>query len=265
VPELPDVETLKRYFDFTALHQTIDGVDVHAPRMLHEVSAPTLRDRMTGRAFERTERHGKFLLAALDDACWLVLHFGMTGGLEYFEGERNPPEYTCLLVRFANGCRLAGMWRRRLGRISLAGGPAELVEHEGLGPDANDPDLDLGSFKRMMRRRRGAVKAALMDQGFIAGIGNVYSDEMLFQARIHPQTLTRTLSERDLGSLHRALRHVLRIAIERQADPARLPSTWLLPHREQGARCPRCGGKIEKTRSAGRSAYLCPRCQQKRS
>lgn len=262
MPELPDVETLKRYVDSTSLRQPIEDVEIDAPRMLRGASAATVRDRLKGSTFKETARHGKYLFIRLSKGRWLVLHFGMTGTLKYFKDAEEAPGHTHLLLHFANAYHLAAIWQRRLGRIDLAESPAAFVEAQGLGPDAFDPGVDLEAFKQMLRGRRGAVKPALMDQGFLAGLGNIYSDEILFQAGIRPDAKAGGLSGERMTALHRAMQHVLRVAIERQADPDRLPESWLLPRRQEGAACPRCGAGIKRMSKAGRSVYFCPKCQR---
>jgi formamidopyrimidine-DNA glycosylase len=259
MPELPDVECLRRYVDATSLHQTIDDMAVDAPRMLKETSAENLRATLQGKAFRGTARHGKHLLIDVADGPWLMLHFGMTGRLDYARQDGAPPEHTRLQIRFENGYRLAGIWQRRLGEITIAADPASFAEARELGPDALDLELD--AFKALFEKRRGTIKSALMDQRFIAGLGNVYTDEILFHARIDPRRRAGHLANAELGELHRALLHVLRLAIERQADPDELPDSWLLPHRSTEARCPRCGARIEKVETAGRTGYRCPKCQ----
>jgi len=259
MPELPDVECLRRYVDATSLHQTIDAVAVDAPRMLKDTSAEKLRATLEGKTFRGTARHGKHLLIDVADGPWLMLHFGMTGRLDYARQEGEPPRHTRLEIRFAEGYRLVGIWQRRLGEIAIVTDPASFIEARGLGPDALDLGLD--AFEQLFAGRRGTIKSALMDQRFIAGLGNVYSDEILFRARIDAARQARDLTDADLAELHRALLHVLRLAIERQADPERLPDSWLLPHRSTSAHCPRCGTRIEKVETAGRAGYRCPNCQ----
>ena len=262
MPELPDVETWKRYVDATALHQKIAAVDVDAPRMLRGLTAEALRTALEGSAFAATGRHGKFLFVQVSAGDWLMLHFGMTGRLRYHKQDGDRRGEARLRVRFAGGYRLDGLWPRRLGRIGLVKSPGAFVREEGLGIDALDPALDVGTFSAMLKDRRGSVKSALMDQRFIAGIGNVYSDEMLFQAGLHPRLAARGLDADRSRELHRALRHVLRLAIERQAEPDRLPRSWLLGHRHEGARCPRCGETVKQVKITGRTARLCPACQK---
>jgi formamidopyrimidine-DNA glycosylase len=262
VPELPDVETFKRYVDSTSLHHRIKKVEVDAPRMLKGISARALRTALEGNEFSETVRHGKYLLVHLKGGPWLVLHFGMTGMLAYAREPAAIPKHTRLVIHFANGYRLAGIWQRRLGRIDLADDPASFREAQRLGPDVLGPAIDLKTFKRVLHGHRGTIKAALMDQSLLAGIGNIYSDEILFQSGVRPDIKVSELSDARMSLLNRALRHVLRTAITRQADADRLPKTWLLPRRYKGAKCPRCGRSLEHMCSSGRTAYFCPQCQR---
>lgn len=128
-----------------------------------------------------------------------------------------------------------------------------------LGPDA----LTLGyaDFRALAKGRRGSAKSWLMDQSILAGIGNIYSDEILFQAGIHPKRAVTDLDERVLEALHKALRRVLRLAIDAHAEPDHLPPGYLLPQRKAHGRCPRCGGSLAQLKAAGRTAYYCPQRQ----
>lgn len=264
MPELPDVEIRKRYIDATSLHQTIEHVALTGRRMLHGATAGTLRRRTRGASFDRTERHGKHLFVELGGDGWLMLHFGMTGELAYVGNPSAEAKDTDLTIRFENGGRLDCRWRRKLGRIELVETPDRFVREHELGPDALSPALKLPDFRRMLTNRRGAVKSALMDQHFIAGIGNIYSDEMLFQARIHPRTAARGLENEETAALYRAMWRVLRIAVQRKAEPDRMPASWLLPQRAGASDCPRCGGRLDRIAFAGRTALVCPACQPER-
>jgi formamidopyrimidine-DNA glycosylase len=260
LPELPDVELLRRYVEATSLHKTIAEATIDAPRMLHDTTAAQVRSRLLNKAFEAAGRHGKHLLIEIDEGGWLMLHFGMTGKLDYARDDAELPNHTRLVIRFENGYRLAGTWQRRLGEIGIADDPESFVAARGLGPDALSVGLD--SFKQRLGGRRGAIKPALMDQGLIAGLGNVYTDEILFHAGLDPGRQVPELSPAELGELHRAMLHVLRLAIERKADPARVPDSWLLPHRRPDAHCPRCGTRIDRVKTSGRAGYRCPACQK---
>lgn len=261
MPELPDVETFRRYVEATSLHQRIESVEIDAPRMLQGISQAKFSARLIGKSFETTRRHGKYLFVELNSKPWLLLHFGMTGYVKYFKAKSKAPKHTRMLIKFENCYHFACIWQRRLGQIRVLDDPESLIDQKNLGPDALVPGIQLPRFKEMLRTRRGSVKSALMDQHFVAGIGNIYSDEILFQARLHPRCQTRGLAERDVATLHRTLCHVLRVAVERRADPARMPQSWMLPHREAGGPCPRCGEQFATIGLAGRTAYYCPRCQ----
>lgn len=135
----------------------------------------------------------------------------------------------------------------------------QFVEAHKLGPDALS--LDLNEFRELASKRGGKVKPWLMNQSVMAGLGNVYSDEVLFQARVHPDCQLKSLDDKKVRDLHRATMKVLKAAIKAEADPARMPKSFLLPHRRDGEHCPRCSGELEKIKAAGRTAWLCPRCQ----
>lgn len=258
MPELPDVETFRRYLDATSLHRTVDTVGLLDEGLLGDADAEDVRGALQDRELSETSRHGKYLFAHSDDSAWLVLHFGMTGRLVAFEtGEA--PEHARLLLDFEDGRHLAYLNQRTFGSIDLADAPASFVERHDLGPDALE--LDRSAFEEALQGRRGGVKSTLMDQSVIAGIGNVYADEICFQTGVRPETRLPALDEDLLRSLHRTMRRVLRTAVDRRADPDGLPRSWLLPRRREGAPCPRCDGEIVKTTVAGRPTYLCPSCQ----
>ena len=259
MPELPDVEVFKRYADATSLHQNIAHVRVLVPSLLKGATAQALGRHLKGKSFTETHRHGKFLFLRADDDGWLLMHFGMTGRLEYGHWRDRPPEYSGCLVEFDTEAALAYVAPRKLGRIGWAEDIETFVQAQDLGPDALS--LSLTQLREAAERRRGSVKAWLMDQSAMAGIGNVYSDEILFRARIHPESQVANLDQDRLARLHRALTQMLKQAIKAQADPQRMPRSFLLPRRKTGAPCPSCKGELERIRAAGRSAYYCPSCQ----
>ncbi len=259
MPELPDVETYKRYMDATALKQKIARVDVPSPSLLDHLTPQSLGRHLKGTTFAHTRRHGKYLFIQTENHGWLVLHFGMTGRLEYVRGEHAPAKGTGLAIRFTNGAELAYIAPRKLGHIAWTDDADAFVESKHLGPDAMATDL--AQFRALAAQRKGAVKSWLMDQKAIAGIGNVYSDEVLLRAGVHPQAAVPKLDKNAVGALHRAIKQVLQQAIKAKADPERMPKSFLLPNREEGAPCPRCGGEVNRVTAAGRSAYYCPKCQ----
>jgi len=263
MPELPDVETFKRYLDATALHKRIAHVTLTSEKVLHGVTRQKLANALTGQALSRTHRHGKHLFAEVDDGPWLMLHFGMTGFLAYFKRLDDDPAHDRLRLDFDNGYHLAFVNQRLFGEVGVVDDPEAFAAEQGLGPDALALDED--AFRALLADRRGQIKSALMDQSLIAGIGNVYSDEMLFQAGIHPKAQVSDLDDAALNTLYAAMMSVLREAIDKGAGSDdlldKLPVDWLLPRREDGATCPRCGGEIRAVHAAGRNAYICPACQ----
>lgn len=261
MPELPDVEIFRQYLDATSLHQSIEAVDIKGEGMVKGISGKKLRERLENNQFESSRRHGKYLFAGLADG-WLVLHFGMTGFLKYYKDPAKEPEHDRLCIGFDNGFHLAYDCQRKLGEIGFTEDPAAFAGEKGLGPDAMDPALDEDSFKKILSRSRGSVKGALMNQDMLAGIGNVYADEILFQSGVHPKAKVKGLSEQTLDDLFRVMREdVLPTAIARRADPARFPEDYIIPHRKKGGHCPKCGGPLEQVKVSGRTTYLCPECQ----
>jgi formamidopyrimidine-DNA glycosylase len=263
MPELPDVELMSRRLQRTALRKPITGVAVRDARILAGVDAKAFAAALRGRRFERALRRGKHLLVTLDDGRWLTLHFGMTGDLVAFAADAEEPKFTRVCFDFADGNHLAYTSRRILGRVGLAEDAAAFIAAENLGSDALDLDRD--AFDRILERRKGAVKGLLMDQAALAGIGNIYSDEILFQARLHPQTPVDRLAAKARTRLYRAMREVLETAIAVEAGSEhgaeRLPRGYLLPQRQKGGRCPACGGALDTVKVGGRTGYYCPHCQ----
>src|SRR4029077_5283894 len=259
MPELPDVEMFKRYLDATSLHQRIDDVDVRSTYILKDVTARELARGLKGRRFESSRRHGKHLFVRADGKLWLRLHFGMTGSLEYFKDDRQAPRHTRVLFAFADNRRLAFDDQRQFGQIGLLKDVDEFLKERALGPDALD--LDLGEFRKIMGKRRGAVKSILMNQRLIAGIGNLYADEILFRARMHPATEISRLGDKALTKLFQAAHDILGKAITVKADVDRMPKSWLLPRRGKGGKCPRCGRKLRSARIGRRTAWFCAHCQ----
>ncbi|MEJ2433310.1 MAG: bifunctional DNA-formamidopyrimidine glycosylase/DNA-(apurinic or apyrimidinic site) lyase [Pseudolabrys sp.] len=267
MPELPDVENFKRTLDRTARNKKIAHVEVRAGKILQGVSARKLARALTGRKLTRSRRHGKHLFARIGNGPWLALHFGMTGYFADFKKLEDDPAHDRLRLDFNNGTHFAFVNQRKFGKLHLVDAPDDLIGEEKLGPDALDKKLTLKKFRALLGDRRGAIKAALMDQNLIAGIGNVYSDEILFQARLHPQTQVEDLDDTQVGNLYRVMRRVLQTAIKKGAGSEQLferaPASYLLRHRESGAKCPRCGGKVKTMKAGGRTAYYCPKCQKR--
>ena len=262
MPELPDVETFRRYLDATGLHQTVEEVVVADERVVERATPAELVRFLKGHRLERTFRQGKHLFAALEAEGWLEFHFGMTGYLAYYRDPEEAPAHGHVRLGYDNGYHLAFVDRRKLGHVAPVRDLEAYLADLDLGIDALDPKLDAEAFRGLAAGRRGQVKCWLMDQSTLAGIGNVYSDEILFHAGIHPRAPLEALGPDDLGRLHASLRRVLEAAIEARVEPGSMPADFLLPVREEdGAPCPRCGTPLATVKACGRTAHYCPECQ----
>jgi formamidopyrimidine-DNA glycosylase len=263
MPELPDVETFKRYFDATSLHQRIGHVDVRDTYVLKGISARELARGLKGHRFKSSCRHGKHLFVRADGDLWLRLHFGMTGSLHYFKREEQARKYARVLFVFANAYCLAFEDQRKFGEIGLIEDVNNFLKKRALGPDALD--ISLGQFREIFAKHRGAVKTILLNQKLVAGIGNIYADEILFRTRLHPATQISALKAKTVSKLFRATRYILKKAIESKADADLMPKSWLLAHRGKGGKCPGCGRKLRSATIGGRTAWFCAHCQKRRS
>jgi formamidopyrimidine-DNA glycosylase len=225
------------------------------------ISPGRLKKALEGKQFASTSRKGKFMFMHLEDGSRiLVLHFGMTGRLLYYRNEDREPDHARLLLHFQKGGTLAYDCMRKLGIVDLTEDVNKYSKGEDLGPDALSLSKD--EFMRMFKRKRGMLKSALMDQTFMSGVGNVYSDEILFQAGFHPRHKTTELDDSQLGHLFDVMQEVLEKAIECGAQPGDFPENWLTREREEGRACPWDSTPIEKTKISGRSALFCPNHQK---
>jgi formamidopyrimidine-DNA glycosylase len=261
MPELPDVEIFKRYLDATALNQMIVRVSVKNTTVLRRIASQTLARKLKGRALRSSRRHGKFLFGQLDRDGSVIFHFGMTGFLTYFKDKAKEPKHTRVRMNFSNGAFLGYVCPRMFGEVDHTSDVNQYIQERGLGPDVLAVSWE--GFKDRLWDSKSSIKSALMNQKLLAGIGNVYSDEILFQARVHPQDRVDRLEERTLIKIYNTMRSVLNKTIRYQADPAQIPKNWLLHPREKGARCPRCGKGLNRQTIRQRSTYVCPNCQRR--
>jgi formamidopyrimidine-DNA glycosylase len=261
MPELPEVEIYSRFFADHALHQRIARVDVRDERILGEIRAERFARELKGRAFEEVRRHGKHLFADAGNT-WLHLHFGMTGDLAYFGKPDEMPRFARVVFAFDNGRSLAFEDMRLFGVVDLVPSPDAFITDHRLGPDPLDESFDLRAFRALLAGRKGAVKSLLMTQEVIAGIGNLYADETLFQTSIHPRRPVDALSAAEVQSVFKTMRRVLRDVIARKERGDDYAPRYLIHHREEGDRCPRCGGSIARTVVFGRTTYYCAKHQK---
>lgn len=261
MPELPEVEVCRRYVEKHAMRQRIVAVRVPDGRILRNVSAAALSKRTRGRSFVRTRRHGKHLFVELDRDGWVHLQFGMTGDLSYYSGDKQP-RFSKVIFDFVRDRHLAFEDARLFGGVSLVEDPEKVIAARRLGVDPLDRRFTTAAFRSTLRGRKGAIKPVLMSQTVVAGLGNLYVDETLYQISMHPGRLIDDISDAEVGELVRAIRRVLKVTITRHESGRELPRSFLTLHRSELERCPKCGGAIARTVFSGRTTYYCRSHQQ---
>jgi formamidopyrimidine-DNA glycosylase len=259
MPELPDVEIFRRYLESTALHKNIKAVEAETD-ILRNTTRPDLNG-LKGVAFTGTSRHGKHLFVNLDDSQILVFHFGMTGYFSYYENEDKRPNHVKAEFHFNDG-HLAYINIRKLGFVQLIKDKKRYIQAQDLGIDPLEDKLDKETFLSLLKNKQGTLKGALMDQSMIAGLGNVYSDEICFQVGIHPGMNVKKLSDENLDKLYDKMFSMINQAIDAKAHPDNMPKTFLTANRQEDRSCPVCDGKIVKKKISGRSAYFCDKHQK---
>lgn len=263
MPELPEVEIMRRYFETAALNKSIHSVSFyddldkvyHSPRQ-------ELSDHLSGNQFIATERMGKYLFAQLARGSWLHLHFGMTGDLELFQGDELP-KYTRLTWNFDNGERLAFRDLRKFGVIQLIDDPASFAKAQKIGPDLLE--VDSSAFAQGLTDRKVAIKTALLDQKHFAGIGNWIADEMLFDCGIHPESKCKDLTVDDFKDLLKSGRRIVKEAIAADTHYGDFPDHFFVNYRKKDALHPEHpASPVENIKVGGRGTFFVPEKQAKR-
>jgi len=262
MPELPDVETFKRYIDSTSLNKTITKVNTIHEKILENISKKNLKKTLIDNKFVETKRHGKYLFLQLSNKKWMIIHFGMTGFVKYFKKLDDKPSHTRLLITFDNGYYLAIDNQRLLGKIGITESKEAYVNNKNLGVDALDTSNSL--FQELLAKKKGMIKSALMDQSVISGIGNIYSDEILFQTGIHPKTKINKLGKNDLKEIYQNMQEIFTVAIDTKVNTNDFPDTYIIPNRQKDGLCPKGGEKLNTVKVNGRTTYFCPVHQKKR-
>jgi formamidopyrimidine-DNA glycosylase len=279
MPELPEVETVRRHLERHVRGRTVRAVWLSGLALRRPVP-PALARAARGRTIRGVRRHGKFLLFDFDNDARLIAHLGMTGQFRFHAADPGAtsalPVHTHALLRFADGAALAYQDARRFGLLDWAapGVPdAERLGPPGLGVDPMAERLDGARLRTLFARCRGPIKHLLLDQSRIAGIGNIYACEALYLAGVGPRRLVHTLSAAERSRLATEIHGVLDRAVEQRGttfsdfrdldDRPGEYGTALLVYGREGEACGRCGGAIRRIVQTGRSTYFCPVCQKK--
>jgi formamidopyrimidine-DNA glycosylase len=261
MPELPDVEGFRRALATKLTGQRIVRVQVRDAGVLRNRTPKQIDEQLAGRRFREPGRLGKWLLLPTDGPCVLV-HNGMTGRPYLAKPDDEPDRYDRLVIT-TDGGQLRYTDLRKLRGIWLAADGTEITEVIGAqGPDALQ--IPTADFINALRGRRSQLKAALLDQTFVAGLGNMLTDEICWRARLHPATPIPMLSDDELSRVATQMHTVLRAAVRAGHIP-RTP-TWLTSRRAapDPAPCPRCATALRRTAISGRTSLWCPHCQPER-
>ncbi len=270
MPELPEVETVRRSLERLLLGQTIVRVEIREPRLRRPL-APDFAGLLTGRTIEQIKRRGKYLHFGLDNQqVWLV-HLGMTGQLIVDEPAAAILPHDHILVFLQNARRLRYHDPRRFG-LMLIGEEQDLSVCTGLGVEPLSRDFNVRYLWAKTQATQRTIKDLLMDQRVVAGIGNIYANEILFRARVRPTWMSATLSLDAVTRIVKATKVVLREAIryrgssisdycDGEGNPGSFQDRFYVYNRE-GQRCRRCHTLIRRETCGGRSAYFCPTCQR---
>jgi formamidopyrimidine-DNA glycosylase len=261
MPELPEVENRLLYFRRTALGERVERVIVTAPGMIKTSGARSFTLNLAGRSFVDAHRRGKYLVVALDNARSLILHFGMGGDLVLYNSAEEKPEYTRIEFIFESGSRLAFTCARKICRVMLVDSVEQVPALREMGPEPGGKHFNLAYLERIIEESpTRQIKPLLMDQKKIAGVGNIYADEILFEAKVRPDRRARELTGEEIKRIHGETRRVLRKAIRAGGDE-NFPSYFLVSRSASGANCKACDSAIERKSIGGRTAYFCPQCQ----
>ncbi len=257
MPELPDIEIYRKYCQKNIIDKPIKDIMVVNDKIF-ETQEPYLEKHLTGKTFEKVERHGKYIFIKVKNDGEIVIHFGMTGNVAYFK--RSQPKYSRFIVEFRNGYKFSVVSVRQLGEISFTKDRDAFLKEKDIGPDAQS--LSKKDFVNIFRDKRGSVKSALTNQSYMSGIGNIYSDEILYQSDILPSSNIHNFKPKHLKKLYNVMRRVLKVSVDHNADYKNLPKRYLIRRRQEGRKCGICSGRIKKTKINSRSTYYCSKHQE---
>ncbi len=272
MPELPEVETVRRSLrEALRGRRIVEVTRIAWPRTIAEPPPETFRELLRDRAVLDVDRRGKYVLLRLDHDETLVVHLRMTGRLTVAPAGDEPDAHTHIVLRLDDGRQLMFRDTRKFGRIWLLDGEG-LASLEGkLGPEPLDDALTAEEFRTLLRRRRGRLKPLLLDQSVIAGLGNIYVDEALWLARLHPLRTVVSLEDEQVDTLYGAIRTVLARAVDNRGTTfSDFRDGWgyrgdnqqfLNVYDRAGRPCPRCGTPIERIVVGQRGTHVCPFCQ----
>jgi formamidopyrimidine-DNA glycosylase len=273
MPELPEVETIRTDLEQLLPGRRFTGVELLWPGTIAAPAPEALETAIRGRTITGLDRRGKYLVLHLDGDAAVVVHLRMTGRLRWREAGAPRDRHARVVFFLDDGHELHFDDQRKFGRISFVADEAERQKVLAkLGPEPLVETFTRPELQRMLKSRRARLKPLLLDQGFLAGLGNIYVDEALWRARLHPLRRSDTLTPAEITRLYEGIVGALRQGIANRgttlaayrdlAGSTGQNQEELFVFRREGQPCSRCGTKIQKIRVGGRATYFCPHCQR---
>lgn len=274
MPELPEVETVRQTLGPKITGLKFTGVQILLPKIIHSPKPDEFIEKLIDQKILKILRRGKYLVINLAGGLNLVAHLRMTGSLVYARPEEPQSKYTHLILRLSDGCELRFADMRQFGRLRLVPAAAmdSLAGYKDLGVEPLEAGFTTGFLKKELRRRHARIKPLLLDQTFIAGLGNIYTDEALHRAKINPERPASSLNSREIVRLYHAVQAVLQEGIAHRGTSVRdfidgdgragSYQEHLQVYNRAGRPCGHCGRLIVRKKICGRGSYYCPACQK---
>jgi formamidopyrimidine-DNA glycosylase len=271
MPELPEVETVARGLREPLVGRTITGMMARWPRCIAFPPLDEFQGQIAGRQVVSIGRRGKYVVIGLDRGS-LLIHLKMSGRLRVVGPDEPPDKHAHTLFDLDDGRQLRFQDARKFGRVYLVDNLEQVTA--GLGPEPLADDFSLDEFRRLLARRSGRLKSLLLSQEFVAGLGNIYADESLFAARLHPLRKANSLTMDEQAHLYEAIRTVLGSAVASRGTTlddqgytdiqgqAGAYQERIAVYGRKGLPCPQCGTPVERVVLGGRSTHFCPQCQK---
>lgn len=254
MPELPEVYTFQQYFNEAALGVPIKKVKVHDDKIIRNIDAHSFCKNLKGKTFVGSIRRGKYLFAELDNGHHVLLHFGMTGDLKYYSDKEEAPKHERFVFQFADGNYLGFDCPRKFARICYIEDLEAYIAETRLGEDALEISLD--SFLSAMDNKKTSIKAFLLNQKILAGVGNLYADEVLYQTRVHPASRVNALKPKQKKAIFHSMQEILQKAVSHTAHYKEYPDDWFFQWRKEGQKAPNGRGVVQVETIAGRTTYF---------
>lgn len=271
MPELPEVENVKRKLEPLILNQRIVDIDVYADRIIRTPDVAQFISSVKGQTFKKIERKGKHLIFVLEKG-YIVSHLRMEGKYNYTETDTEKNKHDHVLFHFSNGYDLRYNDVRKFGTMDYVAHPNDVKSVDELGPEPLDHELSSEYLLHALSVKKSTIKHALLDQSVVAGLGNIYVDEVLYKSSLHPEKKANSVTKKQADTLITSIQEIISLAIEQGGSSVRSYNslgekgsmqTLHQVYGKNGELCPACQTLIEKTRVAGRGTHFCPTCQQK--